>query len=61
MASAKPSKPDVITYGDHEVITPDTSKLRKAVSRAAVPGDDDPIARAEAGAGGRFPASSRPG
>ena len=46
MASAKKSKPDIITYGDHEVITPDTSKLRKLVS-AARPGDDDPVARAE--------------
>jgi hypothetical protein len=47
MASAKPSKPDVLTYGDHEKITPDTSKLRKTV-RAAAPGEEDPIARAEA-------------
>lgn len=46
MASVKKSKPDIITYGDHEVITPDTSKLRKLVS-AARPGDDDPVARAE--------------
>ncbi len=43
----KMAKPDVITYGDHEVITPDTRKLRKAVS-AARAGDDDPVARAEA-------------
>lgn len=43
----KMAKPDVITYGDHEVITPDTRKLRKAVS-AARTGDDDPVARAEA-------------
>ena len=46
MASAKPSKPDVVTYGDHEVITPDTSKLRKTL-RPALPGDADPVARAE--------------
>src|SRR6185312_8027373 len=47
MASSKPSRPDVITYGDHEIITPDTSKLRKLV-RAANAGDtDDPVARAE--------------
>jgi hypothetical protein len=46
-ASPKPSRPDVITYGDHEIITPDTSKLRKLV-RAAAPDDkDDPVARAE--------------
>jgi HPt (histidine-containing phosphotransfer) domain-containing protein len=48
MASAKSTKPDVITYGDHEVITPDTRKLRRAVGRADdVAIDDDPIARAE--------------
>ena len=46
MASTKSSRPDIITYGDHEVITPDTSKLRRAVGRAK-PGDDDPVARAE--------------
>jgi hypothetical protein len=46
MSNSKRSKPDVVTYGDHELITPDTSKLRKLV-RAAAPGDDDPIARAE--------------
>ena len=47
MASGKASKPDVVTYGDHEKITPDTAKLRKLV-RAAVAGEEDPIARAEA-------------
>ncbi len=46
MASGKPSKPDVVTYGDHEVITPDTSKLRKTL-RPALPGEQDPVARAE--------------
>jgi chemotaxis protein histidine kinase CheA len=46
MASAKPSKPDVVTYGDHEMITPDTRKLRKTL-RQALPGEADPIARAE--------------
>ena len=46
MASEKLSRPDILTYGDHEVITPDTRKLRRAVS-AARPGDDDPVARAE--------------
>jgi HPt (histidine-containing phosphotransfer) domain-containing protein len=46
MASGRPSKPDVVTYGDHEMITPDTSKLRKTL-RAAQPGEHDPIARAE--------------
>lgn len=46
MANSKSAKPDVITYGDHEVITPDTSKLRKLV-RAAKPNEEDPVARAE--------------
>src|SRR4051812_13278973 len=46
MASGKPSKPDVITYGDHEMITPDTSKLRKTL-RLAVEGERDPVAAAE--------------
>ena len=44
--ASKPAKPDVITYGDHEMITPDTSKLRKLVRQAA-PGDEDPVVRAE--------------
>jgi hypothetical protein len=46
MASEKPSKPDVVTYGDHEIITPDTRKLRKLL-RPALPGEEDPVARAE--------------
>jgi chemotaxis protein histidine kinase CheA len=46
MASEKPSKPDVVTYGDHEIITPDTRKLRKML-RPALPGEEDPVARAE--------------
>jgi hypothetical protein len=46
MNSPKRIKPDVVTYGDHEIITPDTSKMRKLV-RAAAPGDEDPVARAE--------------
>jgi HPt (histidine-containing phosphotransfer) domain-containing protein len=46
MASSKPSKPDVITYGDHEIITPDTSKLRGLV-RQADADEPDPVARAE--------------
>lgn len=37
----------VATYGDHEVITPE-NKLRKYVSeRPDLPGEDDPVARAE--------------
>jgi hypothetical protein len=46
MSNLKRSKPDVVTYGDHEVITPDTSKMRKLVSLA--PDNDDPVGRAEA-------------
>ena len=47
MPSSRVAKPDVITYGDHEVITPDTQKLRKTL-RPAEPGEADPVARAEA-------------
>ena len=37
----------VATYGDHEVITPE-NKLRKAVStQPYMPGEEDPVARAE--------------
>ncbi len=46
MSPPKRAKADTVTYGDHEVITPDTSRMRKLV-RQAMPGDDDPIARAE--------------
>jgi HPt (histidine-containing phosphotransfer) domain-containing protein len=46
MASAKPQKPDVVTYGDHELITPDTSKLRKLL-RNELPGEADPVEQAE--------------
>jgi chemotaxis protein histidine kinase CheA len=46
MASSRPSKPDVITYGDHELITPDTRSLRKTL-RPALAGEMDPVARAE--------------
>jgi hypothetical protein len=47
MAGSKSAKPDVITYGDHEIITPDTSKFRKSV-RVVHAGEGDPVARAEA-------------
>jgi chemotaxis protein histidine kinase CheA len=46
MASDKSSKPETLTYGDHEMITPDTTKLRKLV-RTARPGEEDPVAKAE--------------
>ena len=47
MPSERPAKPVVATFGDHEVITPDTSKLRKLV-RPAKADEPDPIASAEA-------------
>jgi chemotaxis protein histidine kinase CheA len=49
MARKDPRKdqaPLVVTYADHEVITP-PNELRKAVAPATA-GDDDPIARADA-------------
>lgn len=46
MSSPHPAKPEVVTFGDHEVITPDTRHLRKTL-RPASPDDEDPIARAE--------------
>src|SRR5262245_14493975 len=46
MAKDRADKPDVVTYADHEKITPDTSKLRRTL-RPALPGEPDPIARAE--------------
>ena len=36
----------IVTYGDHEVITPE-NKLRGAVSRETSEGNEDPVARAE--------------
>ncbi len=46
MANRKDGTASVATYADHEVITP-PHELRKAVT-AAAPGDEDPVARAEA-------------
>jgi HPt (histidine-containing phosphotransfer) domain-containing protein len=46
MTARRDTAPSVATYADHEVITPPHA-LRRAVGRA-MPGDDDPIARAEA-------------
>ncbi len=46
MSSPNRGKTDTVTYGDHEVITPDSSSMRRLV-RSAAPGDDDPVARAE--------------
>jgi hypothetical protein len=47
MSKAKPEKPSIATYADHEIITP-PNRLRGAVStvRTANPADD-PVARAE--------------
>ena len=36
----------IVTYGDHEVITPE-NKLRGAVSKETSEGNEDPVARAE--------------
>jgi hypothetical protein len=47
MANPKTAKPDSVTYGDHEILTPDTSKLRRTL-RPALPGEPDPIEAAEA-------------
>jgi chemotaxis protein histidine kinase CheA len=47
MSSSKSIKPDIITYGDHELITPDTRHLRKTL-RPAATDEPDPVARAEA-------------
>jgi len=48
MSQAKPPKPSVTTYADHEVITP-PNPLRARVSRVNDPkAADDPVARAEA-------------
>ena len=47
MASAPKNTAAIATYGDHEVIKPE-NKLRKYVSDTPfVPGEDDPVARAE--------------
>jgi hypothetical protein len=46
VSDPKAKNPDTVTYGDHEVITPDTKKLRKLI-RPAKPGEEDPVARAE--------------
>jgi chemotaxis protein histidine kinase CheA len=49
MSKSRQAKADVITYGDHEVITPDHSRMRQYV-RQATPEEeaDDPVARADA-------------
>ena len=45
--AARKSKASVMTYGDHEVIMPDEN-LRSAVLKGdPLPGEEDPVARAE--------------
>src|SRR4029079_16832941 len=48
MAQVKIERPEISTFGDHEVITP-PNRLAKAATKVKVmtPGDD-PVARAEA-------------
>jgi len=46
MARSKPAKPDVVTHADHELITPDTRKLRRTLRPAALE-EPDPVACAE--------------
>jgi chemotaxis protein histidine kinase CheA len=46
MSTGQPEKPKVVAFRDHEVITPDTRKLRKSL-RQSLPGEPDPIESAE--------------
>ena len=46
MASGQPENPKVVAFKDHEVITPDTRKLRRMM-RATLPGEADPVEAAE--------------
>jgi chemotaxis protein histidine kinase CheA len=46
MASGQADEPKVANFKDHQVITPDTRKLRRIV-RAALPGESDPVEAAE--------------
>jgi hypothetical protein len=47
MALARNGRIQVQKFADHEIITP-ANKLEKAVAKVMLPGDDDPLARAEA-------------
>jgi chemotaxis protein histidine kinase CheA len=51
MAISKPTKPSVANHIDHDLITPDTSRLR-GMMRKGRPQDTDPVARAEAALAG---------
>jgi chemotaxis protein histidine kinase CheA len=46
MSSGQPEKPKVTAFRDHEVITPDTRKLRRTLRNAA-PDEPDPVQSAE--------------
>jgi hypothetical protein len=46
MSKPPPEPAKSVVYSDHELITPDYRPLRQALVRA-MPGDEDPIARAE--------------
>ena len=46
MSTGQPEKPKVVAFRDHEVIVPDTRKLRRSL-RQALPGEPDPIEAAE--------------
>jgi chemotaxis protein histidine kinase CheA len=46
MASGPADEPKVATFKDHQVITPDTRKLRRTL-REALPGEPDPVEAAE--------------
>jgi chemotaxis protein histidine kinase CheA len=47
MSQGKPEKPSVVTYADHEVITPPNKLLGALKAVSADHPDDDPVARAE--------------
>ncbi len=46
MAGEQADAPKVATFKDHQVITPDTRKLRRTM-RTALPGEPDPVEAAE--------------
>jgi chemotaxis protein histidine kinase CheA len=46
MSSGQPEKPKVVAFRDHEVITPDTRKLRRTLRNVA-PDEPDPVEAAE--------------
>ena len=47
MNSPKRVKPDVVTYGDHEIITPTPASCARLVRAGQRRASDDPVARAE--------------